>query len=150
MVFQLMRPRTSTCPNKICIIRSHTLAGLARKISAGSAHRGLSNRLRRRSTRGKNGEYHRFLTVFQLLCSRTSTHPNEIRIVCSHTLARKPRKISARSANRGPSNRPRSPSTRAKNSENQFLTDTPIEKHSRENFYFFFKKSNPALCPFIT
>ena len=78
--------------------------------------------------------------VFQLLHPRTSTCPNKICIIRSHTLARLPRKISARLAHRGPSNRPRSPSTWAKNSENQFLTDTPIEKNSRERKKIFLKK----------
>ena len=71
----------------------------------------------------RNGENHRFLTVFQLLRSRISTHPNEIQINCGHTLARLPRQISTGSAHRGPSNRPRRWSTQARNGENQrFLT----------------------------
>ena len=49
-------------------------------------------------TQAKNGENHRFLTVFQLLRSCTSTHPNEIQIICGHTLVRLPCKISAGSA----------------------------------------------------
>merc|ERR1739842_216862 len=55
---------------------------------------------------------------FQPLLPRTLTHPNEIRIIYSHTLARSPRKISARSAHRGPSNRPQCRPTRVKNGEN--------------------------------
>merc|ERR1739840_8298 len=92
--------------------------------------------------------------VFQLMRPRTSTYPNNICIIRSHTLARLPRKISASLAHRGPSNRPRSPSTRpghlgtwAKTSKNQFLTDTPIEKNSRENFYFFLQKIKSATMP---
>ena len=45
--------------------------------------------------RAKNGENHRFLTVLQLLRLLTSTHPNEIQIICGHTLVRLPCKISA-------------------------------------------------------
>ena len=105
-VFWPLLPCTSTCPNEICIIRSHTLARLPRKISARSAHSGPSNRPRRWATRAKNGENRRFFTVFQPLRPRTLPHPNEIQIICSHTIARLPRKISARTAHRGPSNRP--------------------------------------------
>ena len=49
-----------------------------------------------------------FLTVFQLVLLCTFMYPNQTRIVCSHTLARLPRKISARLAHRGRSNRPAS------------------------------------------
>ena len=47
-----------------------------------------------------------FLSGFQPMLLRTLTHPNRISIVCSHTLARSPCKVSSRSAHRGPSNRP--------------------------------------------
>ena len=70
-----------------------------------------SNRPHRRSTWAKNSKNHRFLTVFQLLRSRTLTHPNEIKTVYGHALARLPRKISAGSAHRGASSRPRRRST---------------------------------------
>ena len=103
---QLLRSRTLTQPDELRIICGHTLARLPRKISARLAHRGPSNRPRRRSTRAKKGENHRFLMVFQLLRSRTSTHPNQIQIICGHTLAHLLHKISARSVHRGPSNRP--------------------------------------------
>ena len=106
-VFQPLLPRTSTHPNKIHTVCSHTLARSPRKILAKLPHRGPSNRPRRRATRAKNSKNHRFLTVFQPLLPRTSTHPNEIQMVCSHTLALLPRKISARSTQRGPSNLPR-------------------------------------------
>merc|ERR1719188_2765508 len=43
-VFQPLLPPTLTCPNEIHIVFSHTLAPLPRQISAGSAHRGPSNR----------------------------------------------------------------------------------------------------------
>ena len=105
-VFWPLLSCTSTCPNEICIICSHTLAHLPRKISARSAHSGPSNRPRRWATRAKNGENRRFFTVFQPLRPRTLPHPNEIQIICSHTIARLPRKISARMVHRGPSNRP--------------------------------------------
>ena len=88
------------------------------KCRARSTHRGRSNLPWRRSTRAKNGENHRFLTVFQLLRSRTLTHPNKFQIICGHTLSRLPRKILAGSAHRGPSNRLRRRSTRPKNGEN--------------------------------
>ena len=64
-----------------------------------------------------------FLLFFGLLFSRTLTHPNEIHMVCSHTLTRLPRKIAAGSAHRGPNNRPHRRATHAKNGENRrFLT----------------------------
>ena len=63
--------------------------------------------------RQKSSVCENFLPVFWPLLPCTSMCPNEICIICSHTLARLPRKISAGSAHRGPSNRPRSPSTRA-------------------------------------
>ena len=47
-----------------------------------------------------------FLRVVPLLRSHTLTHPNEILIICGHILALQPPKILARSAHRGPSNRP--------------------------------------------
>ena len=56
--------------------------------------------------------------VFQPLLPRTLMLPNEISIVRSHTLARQPRKISAKSAHRWPSNRPCRRATRAKNGGN--------------------------------
>ena len=88
------------------IICSHTLAHLPRKISARSPHSGPCNQPCRWATRAKNGKNRRFFTVFQPLRPRTLPHPNEIQIICSHTIARLPRKISARTAHRGPSNRP--------------------------------------------
>ena len=63
-----------------------------------------------------------FLWFFQPLCPRASMCIEEIPIICCHTLARSPRKISARSVHRGLSNQPRPRSTRVKNGENrQFL-----------------------------
>ena len=53
-----------------------------------------------------------FFRVFQPLLPRTSTHINEISIICCHTLDHSPRKILARSAHRGPSNQLRPLSTR--------------------------------------
>ena len=62
----------------------------------------------------KNGKNRQFLTVFQPLRRRKSTHINEIPIICCPTLASSPRKILARSVHRGPSNQPRPQSTRLK------------------------------------
>ena len=150
-VFQLLCLRTLMHPNKIQIICGHTLARLPRKISAGSAHRGPSNRPRRRSTRAKNGENHRFLTVFQLLRSHTSTHPNEIKIICGHTLARLPRKSSARSAHRGPSNWPRRRSTRAKKGENhRFLMVFQLPDHPNLNRLCRFQRYTFLTMPNVT
>ena len=150
--FQPLLPRTLTHPNEICIVYSHTLARSPRKISARLAHRGPSNRLCRQSTRGKNGENHRFLTVFQLLLLRTLTCPNEIRIVHSHTLARSSRKISARSAYRGPSNRSQCWPTLVKNGENcrffyGFSTTAPtyVNAHQRNSNHLL-----PYPSPFTT
>ena len=104
--FQPLRSRTSMHPYEICVVCSNILARLPRKISAGSAHRGRAIGRAVGQPGARNVKNHRFLTVFQpgLLC--TLTHPNEICIVCSHTIACLPRKILARSAHRGPSNRP--------------------------------------------
>ena len=102
-VFQPLRPHTLTHINEIPIICSHILAHLRCKISAGLARRGPSNCPRRLSTRAKKGQNRWFLSVFQLLRPRTSTHTNEIPIICCHTLARLPHKISAGLAHRGPS-----------------------------------------------
>ena len=61
-VFQPLLLRTSTYPNKFNIIRSHTLAQIPCKISAGSVHRVPSNLPRCQSTRAKNSENRWFLT----------------------------------------------------------------------------------------
>ena len=50
----------------------------------------------------KTDDFRRFLPVFQPLLLRTSTHPDKICIVGSHTLARLPHKILAKSAHRQP------------------------------------------------
>ena len=55
----------------------------------------------------KSPVFDRFFSVFWPPPPRSSTQPNEICIIRSHTLARLPRKISAQSAHRGPSNGPR-------------------------------------------
>ena len=103
MVFQPLLQCTSTHPKEIQIICSHILVRLPRKISFKCALRGPSNQPRQ-ATRAKNGENHLFLTGFQLLLPCTSTHPNEIQTVCSHTLPCLPSKISAGSAHSGWSN----------------------------------------------
>ena len=54
----------------------------------------------------KNGKNRQFLTVFQPLRRRKSTHINEIPIICCHTLACLPHEILTESAHRGQSNQP--------------------------------------------
>ena len=83
----------------------------------------------------------RFLPVFQPLLLRTSKYPNKISIISSHTLARLPRKISAGSAHRGPSNRLRSPSTRVKKQRKSVFDGHTHRKNSREKCWNFFSKN---------
>ena len=107
--FWHLLPCTSKQPNKICIIHSHTLARSPRKISAKSAHQGPSNLLRQQSTRAKMAKVVCFLCFFPVfwpLLQCTSIWPNQICIIRSHILACLSCEISARSAHRGPSNRP--------------------------------------------
>ena len=54
--FQPLIPRTSTRPNKICIVYSHTLARSPREILAWLYHRGPSNWPQCRPSHFKNGE----------------------------------------------------------------------------------------------
>ena len=75
---------------------SHSLAHSTPKISAKLAHRCPSNRPPRQASWVKNDENCRFLTVFQPLLPHTSTHPDKIQNIRSHTLARWPPKISAK------------------------------------------------------
>ena len=134
-VFQPLLLHTLSHPNKIWIIHSHTLARSPSKISAKLAHRHLSNWPRHWATRAKNGENCQFLPVFQPLLPHTLSNPNKIWIIHSHTLARSPPKISAKSAHRGPSNRPCRRATRAKNGENcRFF------KNVTNKIFWFFTK----------
>ena len=60
----------------------------------------------------KNGKNRQFLTVFQPLRRRKSTHINEIPIICCHTLACLPHEILTESAHRGQSNQRQCRTTR--------------------------------------
>ena len=117
---------------EICIIRSPTIACLPPKISAESAHRrpNIGRSIRQPGPKtAKPSILADLLPVFQPLLPNISLHPDEIQIVRSHTLAHSQHIISAKLADRGPSNRPQRLVTRAKNGKNrQFV----------KNFYRFF------------